>query len=289
MTSNAGKVKIALIQMRMAEEPGKNLAHALKLIARAAKAGARIVCLPELFTAKYFAQEKDRAAADKFAEEIPGRTTEALSRAARENKVVLIGGSIYEKAGGKLYNTSAVFDENGNMLGTYRKVHIPHDENYWEKEYFEQGDQGFKVFNTPYGNIGVLICYDQWFPEAARIEALMGADIIFYPTAIGNVDGIGQSEGSWQKAWENVMRGHSIANGIFTCGVNRARKERKIEFWGASFVCDAFGTTLRRAGKAETVLVVEADLDLGRRVKEGWHFFSNRRPGEYSQIAGKKV
>lgn len=289
MTSNAQKVKIGLVQMRMSASAEGNLAHALKLVARAARKGAKIVCLPELFSAEYFAQVHDKAGAEKYAETIPGKTTEALSRAAKENRVVLIGGSIYEKSDGKLYNTSVVFDENGTMLGSYRKTHIPHDEMYWEKDYFEPGDTGFKVFRTNYGNIGVLICYDQWYPEAARINALMGADIIFYPTAIGNVDGIEQAEGSWQKAWENVMRGHSIANGMFTCGVNRAGREGKMEFWGGSFVCDAFGTTLKRAAKNETVLVVEADLDLGRRVKEGWWFFHNRRPECYSKLIEKKA
>ncbi len=281
------KIKIGIIQMRMHDEPEKNLSHALDLIAKAAKKGAQIVCLPELFTAKYFAQEKNRNAAAKYAEEMPGKTTAVLSAATRENQVVLVAGSVYEKSRGKMYNTSAVFDERGNMLGTYRKAHIPHDENYWEKEYFEPGDGGFSVFDTAYGKVGVLICYDQWFPEAARIEALMGAEIIFYPTAIGNVKGIERAEGSWQKAWENVMRGHAIANGIFVCAVNRAGREGKITFWGGSFVCDAFGKTLARAGKKEEVLVVEADLDLGRRVKGGWHFLENRRPEIYSALTGK--
>jgi predicted amidohydrolase len=288
MTSNPGKVRIGLVQMRMGDKPEKNLAGALRLIKKAAKRGAQIVCLPELFTNEYFAQELGRESAEKFAETIPGKTSEVLSKAARENNIVLIGGSIYEKSGGKLFNTSMVFGQQGELLGTYRKVHIPHDENYWEKEYFEPGDQGFKVFATPFGRIGVLICYDQWFPEAARIEALMGADMIFYPTAIGDVDGIVQWEGNWQKAWENVMRGHSIANGVFTCGVNRCGKEGKIDFWGGSFVCDAFGTTRKRAGRKETVLVVEVDLSLVNAVRDGWHFFSNRRPGQYSLIGKEK-
>ena len=287
MTSNATKVKIGLVQMRMRRSPEKNLAHALALVKEAAAQGAKIVCLPELFNATYFAQARDRAAAQKFAETVPGNTSEALAAAARENKIVLVGGSIYEKDGERLYNTSVVFGEDGAMLGKYRKVHIPHDERYWEKDYFDPGDLGFKVFETPYGKVGVLICYDQWFPEAARAEALMGADIIFYPTAIGNVEGIEQAEGNWQKAWENAMRGHSISNGVFTCGVNRSGKEDKIKFWGGSFVCDAFGTTLMRAGKAEAVLVVEADLDLGRMVKEGWHFLENRRPDAYSKLVEK--
>ncbi len=286
MPPNPKNVKIGLIQMKMVPEPEKNLAHAISLIGKAAARGAKIICLPELFTTKYFAQHRGKA--EQFSESIRGRTAEALSEAARKNKVVLVGGSIYEKAGGRLYNTSMVFDNTGRMLGKYRKIHIPHDEMYWEKDYFEGGDSGFKVFDTPYGKVGVLICYDQWFPEAARVNALMGAEIVFYPTAIGIVDGIEQAEGSWQDAWENVMRGHAIANGMFVCAVNRCGREEKISFWGGSFVCDAFGKTLGRAGNDEEVLVVDADLDLGRRVKEGWHFFENRRPESYSKLVEKK-
>ena len=275
-------LRVGLVQMRMDSVPEKNLARAIKLIGEAAKKGAKIACLPELFTSTYFAQQ--RGIAGKYAEEIPGKTTRALSEAARKNKIILVAGSIYEKSGGKFYNSSVVFGADGQTLGVYRKIHIPHDDLYWEKDYFAPGDQGFKVFQTPYCKIGVLICYDQWFPEAARINALMGADIIFYPTAIGNVKGITQSEGNWQKAWENVMRGHAIANGVCVCGVNRAGREERITFWGGSFACDAFGTTRKRAGKSEEVLIADINLDLGKAVKEGWGFMRNRRPECYSLL-----
>jgi predicted amidohydrolase len=277
-------VKIALIQMEMSDSQQENLARALELVSSAAKKGAQIACLPELFNARYFAQTEDRAAAEKFAESIPGKASEALSECARTNKIVLVAGSVFEKSGTKYYNTAMVFDESGKMLGKYRKTHIPQDECFYEQEYFEKGDSGFKVFDTKYGKIGVLICYDQWYPEAARINTLMGADIIFYPTAIGAVKGIAQAEGDWQKAWENVMRGHAIANGTFVCAANRCGAEGRMEFWGGSFVCDAFGATLKRAGNKEEIVLADADLSLCRNVREGWGFLRNRRPEAYSKI-----
>ena len=250
----AGKVKIGLIQMSMGSDRKENLSRALSLVSKAASAGAKIICLPELFNAPYFAQhEKKGGEAGEWAEEIPGETTAALSGCAKKNNVVLVGGSIYEKAGGSknrgaaglttgkahLYNTSAVFSQEGKLLGIYRKTHIPHDPMYFEQDYFEKGDTGFKVFGTPFCKIAVLICYDQWFPEAARSAALAGAQIIFYPTAIGTVKGVEQAEGNWQEAWENVMRGHAIANCIPVAAANRAGTEGEMDFWGGSFVCNA--------------------------------------------------
>ncbi len=273
--------------MRMLDEPEKNLARAVKLITKAAKKGANIVCLPELFTSKYFAQYKteNKENVKKFAQLSFEIITTTLAKTARDNHIILIGGSVCEQIGNKLFNTSIIFDQNGNILGKYRKIHIPYDEMFWEKDYFESGNEGFKVFKTDYGNIGILICYDQWFPEAARINALMGADIVFYPTAIGTVKGIKQTEGNWKNAWENVMRGHAISNGMFVCGVNRTGKEDKITFWGDSFVCDAFSKILKRAGKNETILVVNVDLDLCKKVRDGWHLFKDRRPKYYSKIS----
>jgi agmatine deiminase len=170
------------------------------------------------------------------------------------------------------------------MLGKYRKIHIPHDENFFEQHYFTPGDLGFNVYKTDSGKIGTLICYDQWFPEAARTLALMGAEMVFYPTAIGLVRGMKQSEGDWQQAWENVMRGHAIANGMVVVAVNRAGNEDQMDFWGGSFVIDAFGKTLARAGCGEEVVMATVDLDHGRRVREGWRFFYNRRPEQYTKI-----
>jgi agmatine deiminase len=198
--------------------------------------------------------------------------------------VALVGGSIYESDDDRTYNTSTVFSDKGKMLGKYRKTHIPQDQYYFEKEYFEPGDTGFAVFETDQARIASLICYDQWYPEAARCCALLGADVIFYPTAIGTVRGIQQTEGNWHRAWENVMRGHAIANSLVIAAVNRAGTEDRMRFWGGSFVIDAFGKTLRRAGSKEGVVICDIDLDHGQEVREGWRFFRNRRPECYGQI-----
>jgi agmatine deiminase len=276
------KVTVGLIQMSMDADREKNVEKAIRMIGDAAAAGACIVCLPELFSSPYFPQT-EKADASMFSEKVPGKTTSALSKAAAENKVVIVGGSIYESDNGKLYNTTAVFDENGKALGKYRKMHIPHDPSFYEQDYFEPGD-GFKVFQTKHGKIGTLICYDQWFPEAARINALMGADIIFYPTAIGLVDGVEQVEGKWQDAWEGVQRGHAIANATAVCAVNRVGKEGKMKFWGGSFICSQFGTILARGDDKEGIILAEIDLGLGKAVKEGWGFFRNRRPEAYKSM-----
>ncbi|MFA6490207.1 MAG: nitrilase-related carbon-nitrogen hydrolase [Candidatus Micrarchaeia archaeon] len=283
------KVRIGLAQMRMSGDMGENLARAESLVHKAAKKGAQIVCLPELFNAPYFAQyRKEEGMVEKLAEEIPGKTTRFLSECARKNNVVLVGGSIYEKSGTHLYNTSVIFASDGKMMGIYRKTHIPHDPMYFEQDYFERGDSGYKVFDTPFCRIAVLICYDQWFPEAARSAALAGAQIIFYPTAIGTVKNVEQAEGNWQEAWENVMRGHAIANCIPVAASNRVGSEGEMDFWGGSFVCNAFGKTLKRAGKREGVIIAEIDLQHGRDVAEGWRFFYNRRPETYGSITKQK-
>lgn len=282
------KVRLGLLQMRMQERSEDNLAKGVGMIEEAAEAGANIVCLPELFTTKYFAQyESSGQVPPDILDTVPGKASETLSRAARKNGVVIVGGSVFEAAGDQLFNTSMVFDPQGKMLGLYRKTHIPQDQFYFEQQYFSPGDTGFKAFETEFGWISVMICYDQWFPEAARACALMGAEMVFYPTAIGTVDGIRQKEGNWHRAWENVMRGHAIANGMVVTGVNRAGREDRMSFWGGSFVVDAFGKTLRRAGRAETVLLVDVDLDHGREVREGWGFFRNRRPDCYSKLVEK--
>jgi predicted amidohydrolase len=278
-------VKVALIQMSMSDGHGENLKKALRLIKEAAGKGAQIICLPELFTSPYFPQE-EKAEAGAFAESVPGPSSEALSRAARESGSVVIGGSIFEKDGGKFYNASLVFDGDGAMLGKYRKIHIPHDPNFYEQNYFEPGDR-YKVFDTKYGKLGVLICYDQWFPEAARTLALMGADMIFYPTAIGRVDGIEQAEGDWQEAWEAVQRGHGIANAVAVCPVNRCGREGATTFWGGSFISSQFGTILAHGGADEEIVIGEIDVSLGERVREGWRFFHNRRPETYDKLVEK--
>jgi predicted amidohydrolase len=279
---------VGLVQMRMSGSVEKNLEHAISMIGDAAKGGAKVVCLPELFATPYFPQYKGSKPSDiegsDWVDTIPGSITRDLSSVAKENEVVLIGGSIYELDRDKLYNTSVVFDEDGKQLGIYRKTHIPHDENFYEQHYFERGDTGFQVFDTTWGRVSVLICYDQWFPEAARAVALQGAEIIFYPTAIGTAKGIRQKEGNWQQAWEGVMRGHAIANNIVVCGVNRCGREDRMNFWGGSFVCDAFGKILERAGRKEEVVLCKVDLDHGKEVREGWRFFYNRRPECYGAL-----
>ncbi|HSV42453.1 MAG TPA: nitrilase-related carbon-nitrogen hydrolase [Methanomassiliicoccales archaeon] len=284
-------VRLGLAQMSMVPDQGKNLAKAQRMIASAAKKGADIVCLPELFTTMYFAQYdgQDLSSDEKgaFLETIPGKVTDALCQAADRHNVVVVGGSIYERAGKWTYNTSIVADADGRMLGKYRKTHVPHDDNFYEQHYFERGDSGFPVFQTRHGRISVLICYDQWFPEAARCCALDGAEVIFYPTAIGTVQGIQQTEGNWKYAWENVMRGHAIANNVIVAAVNRCGVEDRMTFWGGSFVIDAFGSTLSRAPAKDTVVVTEADLDHSAEVRQGWGFFRNRRPACYSRIMEK--
>jgi agmatine deiminase len=284
---SAREVTIGLVQMRMVQEPETNLRKAMRMIGEAAGKGAQIVCLPELFVTPYFPQYDtgaDRRRESVYNESIPGPTAEALSAAARDAEVVLIGGSLYERSGTSLFNTTPVFDEEGTMLGIYRKTHIPHDEDFYEQSYFDRGDTGFQVFKTSRGRIAPLICYDQWYPEAARCAALQGADMAFYPTAIGTVEGIEQTEGDWQQAWENVMRGHAIANGMVVAACNRAGAEDLMEFWGGSFVIDAFGRTLARGSREEEIVLATVDMEHGEKVREGWRFFHNRRPECYGKI-----
>ncbi len=278
----AREVNIGLVQMAMQDEPELNRRRAAELVRSAALAGAEIVCLPELFTSPYFCNVENYPR--DYAESIPGETSAFLAHIAKEHGIVLVGGSYYERSGTHRFNTALVFDRNGENLGSYRKTHIPHDPAFFEQTYFEPGDTGFKVFDTSKGKIGVLICYDQWFPEAARSNALLGADIVFYPTAIGTLDGVPESEGNWQEAWENVQRGHAIANGMVVAAVNRVGVEGQSRFWGGSFVCDAFGKTLIRGNNEEGVFIATVDLDHGQRVKEGWRFFYNRRPNTYHQL-----
>ena len=276
------EVKLGLVQMRMVEDRQRNLVNATRMVGTAAREGAQIVCLPELFDVPYFPQEEKSGTRP---ERLPNDATEALSEAARENEVVLVGGSLYERSRGKSYNTATVYDERGRMLGSYRKVHIPQDPGFYEQDYFAPG-KDYRVFETRYGRIGVLICFDQWYPEAARANRLLGADFLFYPTAIGTVKGIEQSEGDWQDAWETVQRGHAIANSVVVAAVNRVGVEKETTFWGGSFVCDQFGKILARAGGKEQVLVAACDVQLGRDIERGWGFLRNRRPTTYKGLVG---
>jgi agmatine deiminase len=274
-------VKVGLVQMSVSSDGDENLRKAVDMIGEAAERGAEVVCLPELFGLMYFPAERGSRVRP---ETIPGPTTRTLAAAARKNSIVLIGGSIFESAGDKNYNTCLVFSEKGKILGKYRKVHLPEDEHYYEQDYFEPGRR-YSVADTSRGRLGTLICYDQWYPEAARINRLMGADILFYPTAIGWVKGVEPVEGDWKQAWEAVQVGHAVANSVVVCAVNRVGVEDEITFWGGSFVCNQFGKVLLRAGNEEGVYVVECDLELQRVVEEGWGFLRNRRKETYGPLA----
>jgi predicted amidohydrolase len=280
--SHRSEVTLGLVQMAMEDDHEANVSKAVAMVAEASREGASMVCLPELFAYRYFPQEKGERV---LPEPVPGPTTRRLSEAARESKVTLVGGSLYEKArDGKLYNTSVVFDEKGKMLGRYRKVQVPQDESFYEKDYFSNGS-GYSVFKTRSSKVGVLICFDQWYPEPARVNKLMGAEVLFYPTAIGRVDGIEETEGDWHEAWEAVQRGHAIANSMVVAAVNRVGREGRMTFWGGSFVCDQFGKVLARADDRERVLLATCDLELGRQVEEGWGFLRNRRPATYRRLS----
>jgi len=267
----------------MAASSGReaNLEKATRMIAELGRLGADVVCLPELFTSRYFPSERGR---HPSAEAIPGPTTRILSDAARRAAVVLVGGSVFERSGSGRYNTCVTFSEKGRILGKYRKVHVPQDEHYYEQDYFDHGKE-YSVVSTSAGRIGTLICFDQWYPEAARVNRLMGAEILFYPTAIGRVKGIKQTEGDWKQAWEAVQVGHAISNSLVVCAVNRVGTEGPTTFWGGSFVCDQFGKVLLRAGDGEGVFVVDCDLGLGDAVEEGWGFLRNRMKGTYGPLA----
>ncbi|MEM1923318.1 MAG: nitrilase-related carbon-nitrogen hydrolase [Nitrososphaerota archaeon] len=277
------KVKVGLIQMRMSDDVWQNLEKALSMLDEAASRGARVACLPELFTTKYFPQT--RGVATSGLEISPEIVLRRISELAGRLGMVVVAGSIIEREGEALYNTSFVINSDGAVLGRYRKTHLPDDECFWEEHYFAPGNLGYPVFNTSVGKIGVLICFDQWFPEPARILALRGAELILYPSAIGTVAGVSQEEGDWAEAWEAVQRGHAIANSVPVAVVNRVGVEGRIEFWGRSLLIDAFGRVLLRAKPVEGVFVGEVDLGLGKRIREGWGFMVRRRPGLYGDIS----
>lgn len=279
------KVRIGLVQNKVSSDADENLKRTMGLARKAARQGAGIICLQELFRTPYFPQEE---AADVSActETIPGEATAAFAALTREFRTSVIV-PVYEKAvDGLMYNTAAVI-ENGRILPSpYRKVHVPYDPFFFEKSYFAAGDN-YRVFPCSSARIGVLICYDQWFPEAARAVTLMGAEIIFYPTAIGWVRGVREtSEGDWREAWETVQRGHAIANGIHVAAANRVGVEEELEFWGSSFVADAFGKVVARAGEErDELLMADLSLDMNDQVREGWGFLRNRRPDTYGILA----
>jgi len=274
-------MRLGLVQMSMSESREENLEKALKGVRVAAGRGADLVCLPELFAWRYFPATRT---SHQGPVPIPGPQSRALAASAKENGIILVGGSLFERSGVSAYNTCLVFDEQGRTLSKYRKVHIPQDEHYFEQDYFSPG-AAYAVAKTRVGKVGTLICFDQWYPEAARVNRLLGADIICYPTAIGWVKGIKPVEGDWHQAWEAVQVGHAIANSVVVCAVNRTGREGDTSFWGGSFVCDQFGKVLFRAGAEEGVFTADVDLGLGRTVEEGWGFGRNRKPRTYRMIA----
>jgi N-carbamoylputrescine amidase len=286
------KFRIGLIQMQCSSDPGENLAKAEQRIREAAGRGAQIVCLPELFRSQYFCREEDARLFD-LAEPIPGPSTERLTCLARQHTVAIIASIFERRAPGVYHNTAAVIGASGDILGLYRKMHIPDDPLYFEKFYFTPGDLGFRSFDTEFGRISTLVCWDQWYPEAARIAALGGAQALFYPTAIGWHPSEKQQYGAAQHdAWRTVQRGHAIANGIYVAAVNRVGFEgppdRGLEFWGGSFVADPFGQVIAEASHdKEETLVVECDPARLEDVRRNWPFLRDRRIDAYSPILNR--
>ncbi|MHB8633903.1 MAG: carbon-nitrogen hydrolase [Thermoplasmatota archaeon] len=276
-------VKVGLVQTHASARPAENLERTLKLIDVAAQKGANIVCLQELFRSRYFCQEEDASNFD-LAEPIPGPTSEALSRKAREHGIVIVASLFEKRAKGLYHNTAIVLDGDGSLMGSYRKMHVPEDPRFSEKFYFAPGDLGFKVFATRFGRLGVLVCWDQWYPEAARLVALQGADIVVYPTAIGTWTGELEMRASQEEAWRVIQRSHAVANGCFVAAVNRVGREGDLEFWGGSFVARPMGIVAAQAGEAEEVLVVPCDLSEIEAARRGWPFLRDRRIDAYGGL-----
>ena len=291
----APRYKVGLVQMRMTSDADANLRTATERIREAAAQGATVVCLPELFRSLYFAQREDHAAFD-LAESIPGPSTNALSRVAREAGVVIIVPLFEKRAPGLYHNSAVILDADGKLAGTYRKMHIPDDPAYYEKFYFAPGDLGFRAFDTKAGRIGTLVCWDQWYPEGARLTALQGAGILFYPTAIGWHPAEKATFGAQQlDAWRTIQRSHAIANGVFVAAVNRVGHEAPaggdgIEFWGHTFLADPFGVIVAEApADKEALLVVEVDPARIEEVRRGWPFLRDRRVDAYQGIGSRFI
>jgi N-carbamoylputrescine amidase len=285
-----GTVVLGLVQMRCDEKPAENLERAVERIRGAARDGAELVCLQELFRSRYFCQRED-VVRFRLAEPIPGPTVTKLARVAREAKVALVASLFEKRADGVYHNTAVVLDENGRIAGKYRKMHIPDDPLYYEKFYFTPGDLGFPSFATRRAKIGTLVCWDQWFPEGARLAALAGAEILFYPTAIGWLDGeTAETNEAQRDAWETAQRGHAIANGVFVAAVNRVGREENLTFWGNSFVADPFGRVLARAAAdREETLIVPCDLGRIDEVRTHWPFLRDRRIDAYAPITRRLI
>jgi N-carbamoylputrescine amidase len=289
---SAEKFRIGLVQMACALDPNENFAKAEWKIREAAGRGAQIICLQELFRTQYFCREEN-ASLFALAEPIPGPSTEALGRLARELRIAIVASLFERRAPGLYHNTAAVIGTNGGIEGLYRKMHIPDDPLYFEKYYFTPGDLGFPNFETPFGRVGVLVCWDQWYPEGARLSALSGASILFYPTAIGWHPNEKAEYGAAQlDAWRTIQRSHAIANGVYVAAVNRVGMEGPadsgLEFWGSSFVADPFGQVIAEASpSAEETLVVECDPSRMEDVRRNWPFLRDRRIDAYGPILNR--
>jgi N-carbamoylputrescine amidase len=295
------KFKIGLVQMSATSDPEHNLQHALDHVRDAASRGAQIVCLPELFQTQYFCQREDSTLFD-LAEQIPGPTTAKLSDLAKQLKIVLVASLFERRAAGVYHNTAAMFDVDGKLLGLYRKMHIPDDPLYYEKYYFTPGDLGFRAFDTNVGRVGTLVCWDQWYPEGARITAMQGAHVLFYPTAIGWHPSEKEEFGFAQHdAWRTIQRAHAIANGVYVAVVNRVGHETGdirgksasgagLEFWGGSFICDPFGRVIAEASHdREEILIGEVDLKHIEDTRRNWPFLRDRRIDSYAPITSRLI
>jgi agmatine deiminase len=276
---------VALIQIEVRPDINENLKTALARVETAAQKGAQIICLPELFRTRYFPQQVGTHV-DQFAETVPGESTEAFVRLARQYAAVIIVPVFERSPSGRFYNTAVVIDADGSLHAPYHKIHIPQDPGFFEKCYFYPGEH-YAVHTTRYGRIAVLICYDQWFPEAARCVALDGAEMIFYPTAIGNPCAEPPGEGDWQEAWELIQRSHAIANSVHVAAANRVGQEGDIRFFGGSFICDAFGKLLAHAGDTEEIIFARIDVGMNTAIRDSWGFFRNRRPDTYSTLCAR--
>jgi N-carbamoylputrescine amidase len=287
---NAEKFTVGLVQMSVTPDLDANLEKAVARVEEAARQGAQVICLPELFRSQYFCQKEDAELFD-LAESVPGPSTEALSRVARDHRVTVIAPLFERRATGLYHNSAAVINSEGNVAGLYRKMHIPDDPAYYEKFYFTPGDLGFRAFDTGVGRIGTLICWDQWYPEGARLTALRGANILFYPTAIGWHPHEKDEFGAQQRdAWRTIQRAHAIANGVYVAAVNRVGHENPaggagVEFWGTSFIADPFGVVIAEASvDREEILVGEVDAKRIEDVRRNWPFLRDRRIDAYAGI-----
>jgi N-carbamoylputrescine amidase len=294
MKVNENKFRVGLVQMACTDDAAENLDHAITKIRDAAAKGAQIVCLQELFRSQYFCRVEDANLFD-LAEPIPGPSTDALGPLAKELGVVIVASLFERRAAGLYHNTAAVIDASGDLLGIYRKMHIPDDPLFYEKYYFTPGDLGFRMFDTQFGRIAVLVCWDQWYPEAARIAALGGASILFYPTAIGWHPAEKAEFGEAQyDAWRTIQRSHAIANGVYVAAVNRVgyegSPESGLEFWGGSFVADPFGRVLSVASHdKEEILVVECDPRQMDETRRNWPFLRDRRIDAYGPLLNRML